>query len=49
MDRQSYTGTQSQNEGFWDHAGMYASSTDHDRSFTTEMAYIIVTLYRTGA
>ena len=39
----------SKNPWFWDHASAYASKVDRDRSFVDEMAYMIVTLHRTGA
>ena len=36
------------NDIFWKHAGTYTSKASHDKSFAGEMAYMIVTLYRTG-
>ncbi len=32
---------------FWDSVTMYAA-TNRDKSFVDEMAYVMVTLYRTG-
>jgi hypothetical protein len=34
---------------FWDRAGRYAGTVPEDESFTGEMAYMLVTLHRTGA
>lgn len=49
MSKQDYTETTLKNDVFWDHAATYASQANHDRSFVSEMAYMIVTLHRTGA
>lgn len=34
---------------FWNNATKYAESVDGDESFVNEMAYMMVTLHRTGA
>ncbi len=34
---------------FWNIATKYAESVDNDESFVNEMAYMMVTLHRTGA
>ena len=34
---------------FWESATKYAASTNSDESFVSEMAYVMVTLHRTGA
>jgi len=39
----------SQEKEFWHHATRYASAVDEDESFVTEMAYVMVTLHKTGA
>lgn len=39
---------QIQYDNFWSHAAAYTKSS-HDKSFVNEMAYLIVTLHRTGA
>lgn len=39
----------SKNKKFWSNATKYAASVDRDESFVNEMAYVMVTLHRTGA
>jgi len=34
---------------FWNNATKYAESVNNDESFVNEMAYMMVTLHRTGA
>ncbi len=34
---------------FWSHATKYATSKNEDEPFVNEMAYMMVTLHRTGA
>ena len=34
---------------FWHHATKYASAVDDDEPFVNEIAYMMVTLHRTGA
>ena len=34
---------------FWTNATKYAASKNHDESFVSEIAYMMVTLHRTGA
>lgn len=37
------------NSGFWNNATKYAASCTNDEKFVNEMAYMMVTLHRTGA
>lgn len=37
------------NSVFWKYATKYASSTKEDENFVNEIAYMMVTLHRTGA
>ena len=37
------------NSGFWNSATKYAASYTNDEKFVNEMAYMMVTLHRTGA
>lgn len=37
-----------QNEDFWKQASIYATK-NNDKSFVNEMAYVMVTLHRTGS
>ncbi len=39
---------ESNEDGFWHHARLYASEKT-DESFVNEIAYMMVTLHRTGA
>jgi hypothetical protein len=39
----------SQKIKFWDEATKYAISANEDKSFVNEIAYMMVTLHRTGA
>ena len=41
--------TESNIPSFWDDATKYAHSVEEDESFVEEMAYVMVTLHRTGA
>jgi hypothetical protein len=38
-----------QQNPFWDLASKYASSVTNDEKFVSEIAYMLVTLHRTGA
>lgn len=49
MSKQDGTEIVLKNDGFWHHAATYTSQASHDSSFVNEMAYMIVTLHRTGA
>ena len=49
LSNQVYAETPSKSGGFWDRAAIYASKAGHDKPFASEMAYMIVTLHRTGA
>lgn len=48
LSEQSFTEKPSQDMAFWDNATKYASLGD-DESFVEEVAYMMVTLHRTGA
>lgn len=37
------------NKGFWNNATKYAASCTNDEKFVNEIAYMMVTLHRTGA
>ena len=41
--------TESNIPSFWEDATKYAHSVEDDESFVEEMAYVMVTLHRTGA
>ena len=43
------TETSSTNAVFWTNATKYASASKHDENFVSEIAYVMVTLHRTGA
>ncbi len=49
MSEQYYNGECNQKNMFWDSATKYAASANKDESFVSEMAYMMVTLHRTGA
>jgi hypothetical protein len=49
LSEQSYAENFTQKSSFWDDASKYAASTSDDESFVSEMAYMMVTLHRTGA
>ena len=40
---------QDSKSAFWVNATKYAASKNHDESFVSEIAYMMVTLHRTGA
>ena len=48
MSKQDYANSLPRNDEFWGSAAAYASKAGQDRLFASEMAYMIVTLYRTG-
>jgi len=48
LNEQSYA-ENSQKSSFWDNATKYAASANEDESFVSEIAYMMVTLHRTGA
>jgi hypothetical protein len=48
LKEQSYTET-SEKSAFWGNATKYAASANGDESFVSEIAYMMVTLHRTGA
>ncbi|MFM9874886.1 MAG: hypothetical protein ACKVN8_00705 [Nitrosarchaeum sp.] len=49
MNLQSNTEISSAKSTFWVNATKYTSSANHDESFVNEIAYMMVTLHRTGA
>jgi len=49
MNQQISIGTPSQQHIFWGSASKYASSVTNDEKFVSEIAYMMVTLHRTGA
>jgi hypothetical protein len=48
MNERIFTETPSQKTTFWNDATQYTLSS-HDESFVEEVAYMMVTLHRTGA
>jgi hypothetical protein len=48
LSEQRFTENQSQDMVFWNNATKYTSVSD-DESFVEEVAYVMVTLHRTGA
>jgi len=48
LNKQIFTETPSQKTTFWNDATQYTLSS-HDESFVEEVAYMMVTLHRTGA
>ncbi|MCI4433577.1 MAG: hypothetical protein JHC41_08290 [Nitrosopumilus sp.] len=49
MSEQTYVKNPTQKSTFWDEATKYTASVNEDKSFVNEMAYMMVTLHRTGA
>lgn len=49
MSDQIYIETPRSEGTFWDDATKYAASVNTDESFVSEIAYMMVTLHRTGA
>ncbi|MCE9616748.1 MAG: hypothetical protein K8Q88_00060 [Nitrosarchaeum sp.] len=49
LNELSYAENPTQKNSFWDNATKYAASTNGDESFVSEIAYMMVTLHRTGA
>ncbi|CAD6519025.1 conserved hypothetical protein [metagenome] len=49
MTEQSFAENIPEKSSFWDDASKYAASTNDDESFVSEIAYMMVTLHRTGA
>jgi len=49
LSEQIYVEKPSSEGTFWDDATKYAASTNDDESFVSEIAYLMVTLHRTGA
>jgi len=49
LSEQSYAENPTQKSAFWDNAIKYAAFANEDVSFVSEIAYMMVTLHRTGA
>lgn len=49
MSQLLYLEDKSKNNEFWKNATKYASGINDDESFVSEIAYLMVTLHRTGA
>ncbi|NJK77836.1 MAG: hypothetical protein HC944_02290 [Nanoarchaeota archaeon] len=49
MSEQIYAEKPESERTFWDDATKYAASKNSDESFVSEIAYMMVTLHRTGA
>ena len=49
LNEQSYAEDSTQKNIFWDDATKYAASANKDETFVSEIAYMMVTLHRTGA
>lgn len=49
MSEQSYTENSTTKNTFWNNATKYAVSSNCDEKFVSEIAYVMVTLHRTGA
>jgi hypothetical protein len=49
LSEQSYAENPIQKSVFWDNATKYTASANEDESFVSEIAYMMVTLHRTGA
>jgi len=49
LSEQTYHKNPIQISTFWNEATKYTASVNEDKSFVNEMAYMMVTLHRTGA
>ncbi|MGI0057869.1 MAG: hypothetical protein ACREAK_10935 [Nitrosarchaeum sp.] len=49
LNEQSYAEDSTPKNIFWDDATKYAASANKDETFVSEIAYMMVTLHRTGA
>jgi len=49
LSEQTYHKNPIQISTFWNEATKYTTSVNEDKSFVNEMAYMMVTLHRTGA
>jgi len=49
LNEQSYEENFAKKSTFWENASKYASCANNDESFVSEIAYMMVTLHRTGA
>ncbi|MDH3619041.1 MAG: hypothetical protein OEM89_10020 [Nitrosopumilus sp.] len=49
MNQQTFIESNPQQNTFWGPATKYASSVTNDEKFVSEIAYMMVTLHRTGA
>lgn len=49
MSKQLFFEDKDQKNIFWSNATRYAASVNEDEEFVSEIAYVMVTLHRTGA
>jgi hypothetical protein len=49
LEEQNNDKNVTQKNSFWDSATKYAASVNMDKPFVSEIAYMMVTLHRTGA
>jgi len=49
LSEQNYAENFTEKSNFWEDASKYASRVNNDESFVSEIAYMMVTLHRTGA
>jgi len=49
MSEQNFVENSMIKNAFWDNVTRYAASTNNDEPFVSEIAYLMVTLHRTGA
>ena len=49
MSEQAYFENTIDEKSFWENATKYTASKNEDESFVSEIAYMMVTLHRTGA
>lgn len=49
MSEQTYSEQTNEGKSFWEDITKYTSSKNQDESFVNEVAYMMVTLHRTGA
>ncbi len=48
MSEQIFAENSSKNDSFWKNATKYAATINEDEQFVSELAYVMVTLHRTG-
>lgn len=49
MSELIYTEDSESNQNFWNNATKYTAASSDDEKFVSEMAYMMVTLHKTGA